>query len=72
MVTLKSILIFQYFQKKANSNDYELLPKHFMRDKCLRSSERSECEKWFSLVAGNGQYERVSKDLPMSYQLSLN
>ncbi|XP_073821532.1 lipase 2 [Musca autumnalis] len=55
--------VFRFVKKKTNANDFELLPKSFMRDKCLRSSQRSECEKWFILLAGNGQYDRAMNTL---------
>uniref|UniRef100_A0A1I8M7M6 Lipase n=1 Tax=Musca domestica TaxID=7370 RepID=A0A1I8M7M6_MUSDO len=55
--------VFRFVKKKTNDNDFELLPQSFMRDKCLRSSQRSECEKWFMLLAGNGQYDRAMNTL---------
>uniref|UniRef100_A0A1I8NWV0 Partial AB-hydrolase lipase domain-containing protein n=1 Tax=Stomoxys calcitrans TaxID=35570 RepID=A0A1I8NWV0_STOCA len=55
--------VFKFVKKKTSANDYELLPKNFMRDKCLKSSQRTECEKWFTLLAGNGQYERTMNTL---------
>ncbi|TMW44025.1 hypothetical protein DOY81_010896, partial [Sarcophaga bullata] len=55
--------IMKFVKTKAKSESYELLSKNFMRNKCLKSSERRECEKWLKLVAGAGQQDKLSNTL---------
>ncbi|XP_065356038.1 lipase 1 [Calliphora vicina] len=55
--------VMKFIKNKSKSQEFELLPKQFMRDKCVKSSERRECEKWLHLLAGSGQSDKLSNTL---------
>ncbi|KAM7351074.1 lipase 2 [Cochliomyia hominivorax] len=55
--------IMKFIKHKAKSQNFEVLPKKNMRDKCLRSSHRRECNNWFHLIAGIGQPDKLSNTL---------